>query len=230
MPERITERDNFIYLLIALIFLLFSGAIFEQIDYRAGQWVVNTSLMVTLLVGIWSMERKNTTWVSPKIGMTLEVAILMITDSLIESNFLATVQLVASFLFLSLTTYLAWRQVMFTGAIDANKIVGAICIYILLGLVWAFAYMICEALFPGSLAGLDSEQWQYNMDDVIYYSMVTLTTLGYGDITPEQPLIRMLAYLEAVTGIFYTTVLVASLIGMRLASFTEEFNKRDDAE
>ena len=51
------------------------------------------------------------------------------------------------------------------------------------------------------------------MEDVIYYSMVTLTTLGYGDITPAQPLTRFLAYMEAVAGIFYTTVLVASLIG-----------------
>jgi voltage-gated potassium channel len=47
--------------------------------------------------------------------------------------------------------------------------------------------------------------------------MVTLTTLGYGDITPEQPLARFLAYSEAVAGIFYTTILVASLIGVRLA-------------
>ena len=61
--------------------------------------------------------------------------------------------------------------------------------------------------------------WQKNIDDVLYYSMVTLTTLGYGDITPLQPLTRFLAYMEAITGIFFTTVLVASLIGLRLASY-----------
>ena len=47
--------------------------------------------------------------------------------------------------------------------------------------------------------------------------MVTLTTLGYGDITPEQPLARFLAYSESIAGIFYTTILVASLIGVRLS-------------
>ena len=50
--------------------------------------------------------------------------------------------------------------------------------------------------------------------------MVTLTTLGYGDITPTSPLTRFLAYMEAAIGVFYTTVLVASLIGLRLAGYT----------
>ena len=51
----------------------------------------------------------------------------------------------------------------------------------------------------------------------LHLSVATMTTLGYGDITPEQPITKFLAYMEAVAGIFYTTVLVASLIGMQLA-------------
>ena len=216
---QVNERDNFIWLLIALVFLLFSGAVFAQVDSHQGQRLVNISLMITLLVGIWSLEVHKDTWVNPKIGMSLMVVALMVTDSIIESNFLAKGQLVAAFLFFSLTTHLAWRQVMFTGNIDGNKIVGAICIYILIGLVWAFGYLIAEEAFPGSLNGLDHDLWQQNLEDVIYYSFVTLTTLGYGDITPDQPLVRFMAYMEAITGIFYTTVLVASLIGLRLAEF-----------
>jgi voltage-gated potassium channel Kch len=55
--------------------------------------------------------------------------------------------------------------------------------------------------------------------------MVTLTTLGYGDITPAAPLTRFLAYLEALIGIFYTTILVASLIGLRLSGYKSEGSK-----
>ena len=60
--------------------------------------------------------------------------------------------------------------------------------------------------------------------------MVTLTTLGYGDITPQQPVARFLAYMEAITGIFYTTVLVASLIGMRLAQHGETLQRQVSEE
>jgi voltage-gated potassium channel Kch len=65
--------------------------------------------------------------------------------------------------------------------------------------------------------GLESGPWQRNLDNLIYFSMVTLTTVGFGDITPAAPLTRFLAYMESGVGIFYTTVLVASLIGMRLS-------------
>jgi voltage-gated potassium channel len=92
----------------------------------------------------------------------------------------------------------------------------------LLGLAWGFAYLIAEAFFTGSVRGLDSQLWQNNLEQLLYYSMVTLTTLGYGDITPIQPVARFLAYMEAITGIFYTTVLVASLIGVRLAHASDE--------
>jgi voltage-gated potassium channel len=87
-----------------------------------------------------------------------------------------------------------------------------------IGVGWAFGYMITEEVFPGSFNGLNHELWQGNFEQFSYFSMATLTTTGYGDLTPEQPVARFLAYMESITGIFYTTVLVASLIGVRLAS------------
>lgn len=228
MAPKITHRDNFIWLFFALIFLLFSGAVFAQFESELGQRLVNFSLTVTMLIAVWSMERKQARWLNPKIGMSLAIASLMIGDSILDDDRLAIAQLVIVISFLSLTTFLAWRQVMFSGHVDRNKIVGAICIYMLIGVVWAFAYLLVEALFPGSMNGLDHREWQHNLEDMIYYSMVTLTTLGYGDITPDQPLVRFLAYMESITGIFYTTVLVASLIGVRLATYKPDENKTED--
>jgi hypothetical protein len=152
-----------------------------------------------------------------KIGMALIVAGLMVGESILESRMLVIGQLLGCFIFLGLSLYLVWKQVLFTGAVDTNKIVGAICIYILIGMVWAFSYLIAEEMFPGSFSGLNEDSWQGNLEQFIYYSMVTLTTVGYGDITPEQPVARFLAYMEGITSIFYTTILVASLIGVRLA-------------
>jgi hypothetical protein len=216
MPA-ITTKNNFLWLLLGLIFFLFAGAVAEQFGLNHVNRVVNIALMITLVLNIWTVSDEHTDFRGWKAVATIIITVTMITDSVIESNALAKFQLHLTFLFLSLTTWQAWRQVMFTGRVDQNKIVGAICIYLLLGLVWAFAYMSVEAYIPGSMNGLDEGLWQHNTDDLVYYSMVTLTTLGYGDITPDQPLVRFLAYMESVTGIFYTTVLVASLIGIRLA-------------
>lgn len=213
----IDDRNNFKVLLYALVFFLFADALVEQFKLQNSQPFINLALMVTLIVNIWAIDNPRTNVFSWKLGATLAVAITMITDSLIKSNFLAGFQLILAFLFIVLTTWQAWGQVMFTGRVDQNKIIGAICIYLLLGLGWAFAFLIVEMYIPNSFNGLDTDLWQSNAHSMIYYSLVTLTTLGYGDISPAQPVARFLAYMEAVTGIFYTTVLVASLIGIRLS-------------
>jgi hypothetical protein len=221
MKRVITHRSNFVWLLIALLFLLFSDAMFAQLDSHQGQRLINITLMLTIVAAVWSVETSQGRWLNWKLGMTFIIAALMIGDSIIESNFLAIYQLTSSFIFLMFSLLLCWRQVMFSGTIDTNKVIGAICIYILIGLIWSFGYLIVEHLFPGSFKGLEDSLWQHNLEELIYYSLVTLTTLGYGDITPQQPLAQFLAYMEAITGIFYTTVLVASLIGMRLAHYSE---------
>ena len=58
MAPQITQRDNFIWLFFALIFLLFSGAIFAQFESELGRRLVNFSLTITMLIAVWSMERK----------------------------------------------------------------------------------------------------------------------------------------------------------------------------
>ena len=219
MSTLLKGRDNFFWLLIALVFLLFGDALFAQFEFHQGQRMVNIMLMVTILIAVWSVDTVQGRWINWKLGMSIIIVSLMIGDSVIESNALAIFQLVSSFLFLTFTLHLCWKQVMFRGMVDGNKIIGAICIYILIGLIWALGYLIVEHIFPGSFRGLDASLWQLNFEELLYYSLVTMTTLGYGDITPIQPLARFLAYMEAITGVFYTTVLVASLIGMRLAAF-----------
>ena len=230
----ITDRNNFVWLLGALVFFLFAGAVADQFQLEHTNRFINIALMITLIINIWAVDHPRTNFFSWKAGATMAIAITMITDSVIESNFLAKFQLFMTFLFLCMTTWQAWSQVMFTGHVDHNKVVGAVCIYLLLALVWAFAYQIVEAYVPGSMNGLEHDLWQHNTDDLVYYSFVTITTLGYGDITPEQPITRFLAYMEAVTGVFYMAILVASLIGIRLAGADahktiEELRAEDDA-
>jgi hypothetical protein len=222
MVHAVSQRDNFIWLLGGLVFLLFSGALFEQHRVEGGQRLVNISIGVALLVAVWALEQQRGRWLRSRIGLSLMVAILMVSDAVFEDYRLTMVQLSFIFAFLCLSTYLACRQVLFSGDVDGNKIIGAICIYIMMALLWAFGYLLIEEIYPGSFTGLSHKDWHDNVQDMFYYSFVTLTTLGYGDISPLQPLARFWGYMEAVTGQFYIAILVASLIGIRLSTREKE--------
>lgn len=95
-----------------------------------------------------------------------------------------------------------------------ERIRGAICVYFLLGVSWAVAYVLISALAPGSFSGLGLDPRQ-NGPDLLYYSFITLATVGYGDIVPASDLARTLAWLEAFTGQMYVAITIARLVSLR---------------
>ena len=87
----------------------------------------------------------------------------------------------------------------------------------LLGLIWAMLYLFIAETIPGAFNSLPQVPWLDNFANAVYFSFVTITTLGYGDISPALPLPRFLVYMEAIVGVFYMAILVASLIGIRIS-------------
>ena len=119
------------------------------------------------------------------------------------------------------TAFKTAKQVLFTGEIDGNKILGAICLYLLLGLIWAVLYTLLQLEYPDSFQALQqNSQWFMLFPDFVYFSFVTMTTLGFGDISPTLPVARFLTYFEAIVGQFYLAILVASLVGSRMSKFS----------
>lgn len=96
--------------------------------------------------------------------------------------------------------------------ITANALFAATAAYVILALFWAVLFVAVNHVAPGSIAGA-GDGWP----DMIYFSLVTITTLGYGDLTPVTPFCRMLAAVEAVTGQLYLAVLVAWLMGLLIS-------------
>ncbi|MBT8083404.1 MAG: potassium channel family protein, partial [Gammaproteobacteria bacterium] len=82
----------------------------------------------------------------------------------------------------------------------------------LLGVLWAIAYAVVEHIVAGSFAGLSETLAQGWSSDWLYFSFVTMTTLGYGDVAPISATARTLAYMQAVFGQFYIAILVAGLV------------------
>ncbi|HEC27722.1 MAG TPA: two pore domain potassium channel family protein [Gammaproteobacteria bacterium] len=212
----ISEQNNFIYLLAALVFFLLLGAIVEQLHLRFGQRLVQSSTVVMIAIGVWSFRAtKRRYWTG--LGLLAAIIVVVIIGMVLESAGLNYIHLLLVLAFFIWATWLAARQVLFTGTIDIHKIVGAVCIYLLLGLIWALMYLLIAEAAPDAFNGLQQAPWYDNFSQLSYYSFVTLTTLGYGDISPVSPIAQFLAYMEAIVGIFYTTILVASLIGARMS-------------
>ena len=215
--KHISEQNNFIFLLLALVFFLLLGAIVEQMQTNMGQLVVTSSTVVMLALGVWSFKETRH-WFWAGIGILVAIVVVVVIGMILESAGLRYVHLLLMLGFFIWTTWLAASHVLFTGTIDDNKIVGAICIYLLLGLIWTMMYLLVAEAVPDAFNGLQQAPWYDNFSVLSYYSFTTLTTLGYGDISPNLPIPQFLAYMEAVVGVLYIAILVASLIVVRMSN------------
>ncbi len=88
----------------------------------------------------------------------------------------------------------------------------AASIYLLLGLVWFALYSAIEDFYPGSILGSSTTAMADRPSELLYFSLVTLSTIGYGDVVPLHPEVRILAALEGITGVLYVAITVAVLV------------------
>jgi hypothetical protein len=116
---------------------------------------------------------------------------------------------------------IVWRA--YAGAMRPNRpvgdrIVGAVCVYLLIGLAWAKVYETLDMVAPGSFRFPADTAWAtLGMPRYTYLSFITLATVGYGDVTPATPLAGTLAWIEAITGQLYLAITVARLVALSLA-------------
>jgi len=169
-----------------------------------------------VFISAWSARGVRSRLVANMI-FVLVMGLMVAGGALLDMAGFSYIHLFILLCFFLWTTWLVAQQVLFTGSITSNDIVGAICIYMLLGLIWAILYLFIAQAVPESFNGLSQASWQENFSAGVYFSFVTITTLGYGDISPILPLARSLVVMEAIVGVFYMAILVASLIGVRMS-------------
>lgn len=118
----------------------------------------------------------------------------------------------AFFLF---TSYSLFKGVRRAGVVNLNVIAAALSVYILIGFTFSVLYNTIEAAMPGSFnfpGNLDYSRLQWT--DFLYFSFVTQTTLGYGDISPASAAAQSMVVIQALFGVFYLAVLVSRLVGL----------------
>jgi voltage-gated potassium channel len=183
--------DVFFSLLIVAVLLL----VFEEKEHRR----IAVSLGLFSFVGIW-------------VGLGLGGRAGQL--SLVATHLLAAG-------FFAFALYGILRGILGKQA-SGDAIFGAACGYLLLGIIWSLLYSALETAVPGSFnlpeaRSADVASAPLNRGVLSYYSFVTLSTVGYGDVTPATPLARTMAWLEAITGQFYLAILVAGLVGYKVA-------------
>jgi len=115
----------------------------------------------------------------------------------------------------ALTVLILFRDLFSEGEITEDTVYGAICTYLLFGHMWGTAYYTISNLDPGAFLfnltaypGGTLQQF-----DLLYFSFITLTTTGYGDIVPTLGIVKMLALFETVIGTIFIAVFMARLVG-----------------
>lgn len=117
-------------------------------------------------------------------------------------------------LFYATTLSLLLRYVFSTDVMSADKLFGAAAAYLLVGILWAYFYMILQYFHAGSFALQGVPVGAMEPPELIYFSFVTLTTAGFGDIVPVLPHARSLVNLEQICGTLFVAILIARLAGI----------------
>lgn len=219
--KQITQKNNFVYLFFALLIFLFSAAIMSEFPGTVGQDIFSIVTILMLMLSIKSI-RTEKTWKWAIYAMVLSFVSLTILGKFFDHLLYVYLILSVLLLFFIGAFSTSAKQVLLVGDIDGNKIIGSLSLYILLGLIWAIIYLILLVMDPTAFSGIEAGNWQQSFSRVAYYSFVTLTTLGYGDILPTNHVAEFFVYLEAIIGVFYMAIIVSSLISLRLSALEKE--------
>lgn len=122
----------------------------------------------------------------------------------------------AWFIIVSTLGFVVARKVFQRGQVTAHRIVGAILLYLLIAMAFVCLFVLVALRVPNAFSGLVLEDNQKMASTVIYFSFVTLTTVGYGDIVPVHPVARSLCNLESIIGQLYPATLLARLVSLEI--------------
>ena len=206
------DNYHFSYLLTTLVFmLLLHPFVFER---PFATEAINISFSITLLTAIYAVAGQRKELIIA--GILGTATLLLHWLSYFDPQLLSpSIAVFSAILFFACCVCLLLINFIHRTRISADTLCGAVAIYLMIGLLWSFVYLLIAHQNPAAFSISFANAKQFT--DFIYFSFVTLTTLGYGDISPISPPARTLAYIEAILGQIYLAIIVAKFIGLHLS-------------
>ena len=207
------RRFSTVQLLIAIAVLLISAPFVEELE--GGHLILSVLFSLVLLAAVFAVaDRKRT------LAIAVVLAVPAITarwinqfrpDLVHPAVFLVCALLLLAFVIANLLRFTLRAPV-----VTVEVLCASISAYLMLGLMWTVAYWLVDQMTPGGAFSFNTERGVHSMNGFtgFYFSFITLSTVGYGDITPVSRVARWLAAMEAITGLLYVAVLIARLVSL----------------
>ena len=200
------KRLRFLFLFFVILAFCLLKAIEAQTGLLLDLDVILLVLILTSLVVI--SEHKKLFFIFLLIPGLIEIGFIIINAWVIDFS-THTLRLLFATLFFLVMTTACIRLTIQDKTIDITTLFGSLSAYLFIGLSFAYLYLFIYSLYPHSISGLEP----HPETRVIYYSFVTLTTLGFGDIVATGPIIQCLTWMEAFSGQAYIVIFISQLVG-----------------
>ena len=207
------RRFSTVQLLIALALFFISAPFVEEIE--GGELIVSGLFSLVLIAGVVAVANRKRVLV-----IAIVLAIPAIAGRWINHFYPALIPpavfLVAGLILIAFVVGNLLRFVLRAPAVNTEVLCASISAYLMLGLMWTMAYWLVDQLTPGGAFAFNTNAGPRSINGFngFYFSFITLSTVGFGDITPVSRMARWLAAMEAMTGLLYVAVLIARLVSM----------------
>jgi len=206
-------RFSTVQLLIALALFFIWAPFVEEIE--GGELIVSALFSLVLLAGVVAVADSKRVLV---IAIVLAIPAIAgrwmnhFRPDLVPPH----VFLTAGLILIAFVVANLLRFVLRAPSVNADVLCASISAYLMLGLMWTLAYWLVDQLTPEGAFSFNTNAGRHSMNgfNAFYFSFVTLSTVGYGDITPVSKVARMLAAMEAMTGLLYMAILIARLVAL----------------
>lgn len=224
-------QNRFAVLLCALTLLLLGAPLVSVFGPgthpKLAALVILLLFVAVLLSAIFAVSKTRTTEIIA-LSFAIPAVVLQGLQTWLARDGLAIAGHILGILFLSYAVLLILKFLFAARRVSSDMICASLCLYLLLGVAWSIVYSLLHYLDPTSFAFSFAEEGEIQIMRfggertivAIYYSFVTMSTLGYGDIVPISSLARTCAALQAIVGQLYLVVLVARLVGLHISQST----------
>ena len=207
------RRFSTVQLLIALAVLLIAAPFVEELE--GGHVILSLLFSLVLIAAVFAVANRKRSLVIALV-LAIPAIIARWINQLRPDLVHPAVFLVCALVLLAFVIGHLLYFILRAPVVNAEVLCASIAAYLMLGLMWTVAYWLVDQLTPGGAFSFNTNRGAQSMNGFtgFYFSFITLSTVGYGDITPVSQAARWLAAMEAMTGLLYVAVLIARLVSL----------------